>query len=202
MPEPSILSRAVGTSAGGDTRLDVNSEHSSLDPLTNRERSERMSRIRPKDTKPEIRARRIVHRLGYRYRLHAIDPQAVPFVTRALLHCCPSCSSSPACACGERQAKGHFVQVTHRKPQVLARRLAIQIYKVTVAALRRTAADVHVDLPATRPLSGSVAESWQPLLGAGHRSTRRTACCASLGPLGFLAVRKPPLAGTSPNSLL
>ena len=30
-----------------------------------------MSRIRGKDTKPEMRVRRLVHGLGYRYRLHA-----------------------------------------------------------------------------------------------------------------------------------
>ena len=30
-----------------------------------------MSRIRSKDMKPELRVRRLLHRLGYRYRLHA-----------------------------------------------------------------------------------------------------------------------------------
>jgi DNA mismatch endonuclease (patch repair protein) len=30
-----------------------------------------MSRVRNKDTKPEMRVRRLVHALGYRYRLHA-----------------------------------------------------------------------------------------------------------------------------------
>ncbi|MDE3265842.1 MAG: very short patch repair endonuclease [Acidobacteriota bacterium] len=45
----------------------------SLDTLTARERSERMGRIRSKDTKPEMRVRRLVHGLGYRYRLHAKD---------------------------------------------------------------------------------------------------------------------------------
>jgi len=32
-----------------------------------------MARIRSKDTKPEMRVRRLVHGLGYRYRLHAKD---------------------------------------------------------------------------------------------------------------------------------
>jgi DNA mismatch endonuclease, patch repair protein len=41
------------------------------DPLTPAERSELMSRIRSKDTKPEWAVRRLVHGLGYRYRLHA-----------------------------------------------------------------------------------------------------------------------------------
>lgn len=48
-------------------------ERSSLDTLTVRERSERMSRVRSKDTTPELRVRRLVHGLGYRYRLHAKD---------------------------------------------------------------------------------------------------------------------------------
>src|SRR5437899_9244114 len=41
-----------------------------MDTLTVAERSERMARIKSKDTKPELRVRRLVHRLGYRYRLH------------------------------------------------------------------------------------------------------------------------------------
>jgi DNA mismatch endonuclease (patch repair protein) len=40
------------------------------DTLSPEARSIRMSLIRGKDTGPEIRVRRIVHRLGYRYRLH------------------------------------------------------------------------------------------------------------------------------------
>ena|SRR5450755_1793377 len=34
------------------------------------ERSERMSRVRAKDTKPELAVRRLTHRLGFRYGLH------------------------------------------------------------------------------------------------------------------------------------
>lgn len=40
------------------------------DTLSPEERSERMSRVRNKDTKPEMRVRRLIHSLGYRYRLH------------------------------------------------------------------------------------------------------------------------------------
>lgn len=40
------------------------------DTLTPAARSERMSRIHGKDTQPEIKIRRLVHGLGYRYRLH------------------------------------------------------------------------------------------------------------------------------------
>lgn len=41
-----------------------------MDTLSPQERSERMGRVRNKDTKPEMRVRRLVHRLGFRYRLH------------------------------------------------------------------------------------------------------------------------------------
>jgi len=41
-----------------------------MDTLSSSERSERMGRVRSKDTKPELRVRRLVHGLGYRYRLH------------------------------------------------------------------------------------------------------------------------------------
>ena len=41
-----------------------------MDTLTPGERSERMSRVRSKDTKPEMLVRSLVHRMGFRYRLH------------------------------------------------------------------------------------------------------------------------------------
>ena len=43
------------------------------DHLTVRERSWNMSRIRGKDTKPEIAVRSLLHHLGYRFRLHRRD---------------------------------------------------------------------------------------------------------------------------------
>lgn len=49
-----------------------------MDTLTVAQRSERMSRIRSKDTRPEILVRRALHRLGYRYRLHRRDLPGVP----------------------------------------------------------------------------------------------------------------------------
>ena len=41
-----------------------------MDTLTAAERSERMRRIRSKDTGPEMIVRRLVHGMGFRYRLH------------------------------------------------------------------------------------------------------------------------------------
>ena len=40
------------------------------DTLSPSERSQRMKLIRNRDTKPEMLVRRLVHSLGYRYRLH------------------------------------------------------------------------------------------------------------------------------------
>jgi DNA mismatch endonuclease (patch repair protein) len=41
------------------------------DRLTEAQRSHNMSRIRSKDTRPEMVVRRLVHAMGFRYRLHA-----------------------------------------------------------------------------------------------------------------------------------
>lgn len=53
------------------TLHDTERKSSSTDTLSPKERSERMSRVRNKDTKPELRVRGLVHSLGYRYRLHS-----------------------------------------------------------------------------------------------------------------------------------
>ncbi len=48
------------------------------DPLTAGQRSKVMGRIRSKDTKPEMLVRRLVHGMGYRYRLHAKELPGCP----------------------------------------------------------------------------------------------------------------------------
>jgi len=50
------------------------------DVLTPEQRSYNMSRIRYRDTRPEMMVRSIVHRLGYRYRLHKSDLPGKPDV--------------------------------------------------------------------------------------------------------------------------
>jgi len=42
------------------------------------DRSENMRRIRSKDTAPELIVRRLIHSLGYRYRLHQTDLPGKP----------------------------------------------------------------------------------------------------------------------------
>jgi DNA mismatch endonuclease (patch repair protein) len=49
-----------------------------MDKLTPERRSHNMGRIGSKDTRPEMLVRRLVHALGYRYRLHAKDLPGKP----------------------------------------------------------------------------------------------------------------------------
>ncbi len=49
-----------------------------MDDLTPEKRSWNMSRIRGRDTKPELLVRSLLHRLGYRFRLHCRDLPGTP----------------------------------------------------------------------------------------------------------------------------
>ena len=44
-----------------------------MDTLTSQQRSATMAAVRGKNTKPELIVRRLLHALGYRYRLHVKD---------------------------------------------------------------------------------------------------------------------------------
>src|SRR5450756_1265993 len=51
------------------------------DTLTSAQRSERMSRVKGRHTAPEMLVRKVVHGLGYRYRLHRRDLPGCPDLT-------------------------------------------------------------------------------------------------------------------------
>src|ERR1700733_11715195 len=51
-----------------------------VDQLTIEQRSALMSRIRGKDTKPELLVRRMLHAMGFRFRLHRKDLPGKPDV--------------------------------------------------------------------------------------------------------------------------
>jgi len=51
-----------------------------MDRISPEKRSEIMSRIKGKDTKPELVVRRLLHRMGYRFRLHRKDLPGKPDV--------------------------------------------------------------------------------------------------------------------------
>ena len=55
-----------------------------VDMFTKERRSEIMRRITGKDTQPEIAVRCVLHRMGYRFRLHRKDLPGNPFPTEFL----------------------------------------------------------------------------------------------------------------------
>jgi DNA mismatch endonuclease (patch repair protein) len=76
------------------------------DTMTPAQRSERMGRIGPRDSGPEMIVRRLAHALGFRYRLHRRDLPGTPdlvFLSRrkvAFVHGCfwhrhPGCGRLP-----------------------------------------------------------------------------------------------------------
>ena len=52
-----------------------------MDTFTRSQRSEIMRRVRGRDTGPELVVRRLVHGMGYRYRLHRSDLPGKPDLT-------------------------------------------------------------------------------------------------------------------------
>jgi len=58
--------------------IDDSDEWSTLDTFPSDERSRIMSSVQSKDTSPELVVRRLIHGLGYRYRLHARELPGSP----------------------------------------------------------------------------------------------------------------------------
>jgi DNA mismatch endonuclease, patch repair protein len=70
--EPAPSAAACPTAPPRDTIAKI------VDTLTTEQRSERMSRVRSKDSKAELAVRRLVFAMGYRYRLHRRDLPGSP----------------------------------------------------------------------------------------------------------------------------
>jgi len=80
-----------------------------MDTITPRERSRIMSLVKAKDTRPELFVRRLVHRLGFRYRLHVRSLRGCPdlvFVARRKIIFVSGCFwHRHACGKGQRLPK-------------------------------------------------------------------------------------------------
>ena len=59
---------------------------SETDRLSKEHRSWNMSRIRSKNTKPELKVRSILHQMGYRFRLHKKDLPGLPDIVLSKHH--------------------------------------------------------------------------------------------------------------------
>lgn len=83
-----------------------------MDTLTTEQRSERMARVRSRDTKPELKLRELVWRLGYRYRKNKasiIGKPDIAFVGRKcaiFLHGC--FWHRHGCTSGQREPKSRL----------------------------------------------------------------------------------------------
>lgn len=63
---------AISTSESGEGK------HLPMDSVSSHRRSEIMALVRSKDSRPEMVVRRFVHRMGFRYRLHAANLPGKP----------------------------------------------------------------------------------------------------------------------------
>ena len=120
------------------------------DVFSTSKRSEVMSRIRGKDTTPELEVRSIVHRLGYRFRLHAKDLPGSPDLvlprlgTVILVHGCfwhrhPGCryATTPSTRRAFWQAKFDANVARDRRVSASLRRLGWSVITVWECQLRR-----------------------------------------------------------------
>ena len=90
-------------------------EFNMVDGLTSERRSENMRRIQSKNMKPEIAVRRLVHALGFRFRLHRRDLPGKPDLVLprhkkiVFVHGCFWHShGDPNCVDGRRQPKSNL----------------------------------------------------------------------------------------------
>ncbi len=58
-----------------------------MDTVTREQRSANMAAVRGKNTRPEILVRRLLHGLGYRYRLHVANMPGRPDIVFRKRHC-------------------------------------------------------------------------------------------------------------------
>lgn len=59
-----------------------------MDKLTSQERSKNMAAVKGKNTTPEIRVRRMLHKMGYRFRLHRKDLPGKPDIVLTKYRLC------------------------------------------------------------------------------------------------------------------
>ncbi len=96
-----------------------------MDRISKQRRSWNMSRIRGKDTKPELLVRSLLHRMGYRFRLHRRDLPGCPDIvlpkhrTVILVHGCfwhrhPRCKYAYTPKSNVRHWKKRFAENVER----------------------------------------------------------------------------------------
>lgn len=79
-PPDSVEEKSIMAEAEDAIRKPAYREVGETDCFTPEKRSEVMSRVRSENTSPEIKVRRTLHRMGYRFRLHRRDLPGSPDV--------------------------------------------------------------------------------------------------------------------------
>ena len=87
-----------------------------LDKLTREQRSWNMSRIRGKNTTPEMIVRRMLHRLGYRFRLHVRLPLGGTSYTSSIPH--PRPISSRHKESKKQKLRTHIIRPSEKRRAV------------------------------------------------------------------------------------
>lgn len=104
-----------------------------MDRVTSGQRSENMRRIRSKDTTPEMEVRRLVHGMGFRYRLHVHDLPGRPDLVFARLR-------------KIIQVHGCFWHHHQSCPQAHVPKSRVRYWKAKLAANRRRDAETEIQL--------------------------------------------------------
>lgn len=76
-----MRSHPTWRSRSEDSSMIFCSRQETMDRISEERRSWNMSRIKGKDTSPEIRVRSTLHQMGYRFRLHRADLPGKPDIT-------------------------------------------------------------------------------------------------------------------------
>ena|SRR5439155_1567178 len=113
------------------------------DSLTKAKRSEVMSRIRSKNTQPELRVRKYLHAAGCRYRLHSsrlpgkpdlvfVSKRICVFVHGCFWHGCPKCVDGLRKPKSNRSYWLPKIRRNKLRDKMNARRLRIAGWKVLI----------------------------------------------------------------------
>lgn len=141
-----------------------------VDQLTPERRSWNMSRIRSKDTKPEMLVRSLLHRMGFRFRVHGVDLPGRPdivlqkyrtvvFVNGCFWHQHPRCveASRPKSSTKYWKAKLNRNVTRDRKNRHMLRQQGWRVLRFWECEIEKNPA--RIAMRVARVLGGRAAEA-------------------------------------------
>jgi DNA mismatch endonuclease (patch repair protein) len=150
-----------------------------MDKISTERRSANMRRIRSKDTSPEIALRRLIHSLGYRFRLHRKDLPGQPdivlpgrrkviFAHGCFWHQHPDCQEGriPGSRPDYWVSKLKRNQIRDATSRALLEKQGWKVLVIWECELKDVAA-------VTRTVKRFLGRAWSPGSGAQVKSTQR-----------------------------